>query len=131
MNDLRTQLSPGWSGVNVAITVVLFLMAWPLALLMVGYIVWGRQLGLDFARPETVGAFGRRLSSAWRAGTESWSRGPSLSTGTPNAARRHDERVVNEHEPSASDETLRTERAALARERQAFEAEKREWRERA
>ena len=61
MNDLRTQLSPGWTGVNIAITVVLFMLAWPLGLLMIGYILWGRRLGLDFARPETVSAFGRRL----------------------------------------------------------------------
>ena len=135
MNDLRTQLSPGWSGVNIAITVVLFLMAWPLGLLMIGYIVWGRQLGLDFAAPETIPAFGRRLSSAWRAGTDSWGRGNTLSTGTPNGARRpagntpRGRVASDEPETTATDATLRAERDALGRERQAFEAEKREWRE--
>jgi len=128
MNDLRAQLSPGWSGVNIAITVVLFLIAWPLALLMVGYIVWGQRIGLDFARPETISHVGRRLSGAWRAGTGSWSRDATLSTGTPTGARMNETRA-SEAGSDASDATLRAERDALARERVAFEKERREWRE--
>lgn len=133
MNDLRSQLAPGWSGVNIALMVVLFVLAWPLGLLMIGYIVWGRQLGLDFSRPETLSAFGARLSHAWRAATDTWKGGPTLSTGTPdrgtsNGAAGAGTRTVGEG--STSDETLRREREVLARERQAFEAEKREWRER-
>jgi len=129
MNDLRAQLAPGWSGVNIALTVVLFLLAWPLGLLMIGYIVWGRGLGLDFSRPETLSTFGSRLARAWRAGTESWRRGPTLAsgTGTPDARAAGGERPPVDG--SATDETLRRERETLARERQAFETEKREWRE--
>ena len=124
MNDLRSQLAPGWSGVNIALTVVLFFVAWPLALVMIAYIVWGRGLGIDLSRPETLSGFGRRLGRAWQAGKASWSDGDTLSHdgggahgGTPAGAR--DER-----------ESLRVERDALERERHAFEAERRAWRER-
>ena len=135
MNDLRSQLAPGWSGVNIALTVVLFVLAWPLGLLMIAYIVWGRQLGLDFSRPETLSAFGARLGNAWRAATDTWKGGPSLSTGTPdrgasNGMSGAGARTVGDGSTSASDETLRREREILDRERQAFETEKREWRER-
>ena len=141
MNDWRSQLSPGWSGVNVALVVVLFLFAWPLGLVMIGYIVWGRRLGLDVGRPETLSAFGARLSHAWRAGSESWGSGRTIpSTGTPGARAAGGRPDAAADSPSAngrtagdtttSDETLRREREILARERQAFETEKREWRER-
>lgn len=119
MNGFRSQLSPGWSGVNIALMVVLFVIAWPLGLLMIAYIVWGRQLGLDFARPETLSTFGGRLRRAWHAAAASWRQDLPLSTGTPGA--RPAERV------DARDATsLQAERDALERERQAFEAEKRE-----
>ena len=141
MDDWRSQLSPGWSGVNVALVVVLFLLAWPLGLVMIGYIVWGRRLGLDFGRPETLSAFGARLSHAWRAGSESWGSGRTISsTGTPGArsaggssdgaAGSSAANGRTAGDTTASDDTLRREREILARERQAFESEKREWRER-
>ena len=144
MNDLRAQLAPGWSGVNVAITVVLFLMAWPLGLAMIAYIVWGDRLGLNLARPETLSAFGGRLRNAWQAGSASWGRGGAapLSSGTPEG-RSPPETVPHAPRSSASGrttpaggtprgagETLDAERETLARERHEFEAEKREWRER-
>ena len=142
MNDLRSQLAPGWSGVNIALTVALFILAWPLGLVMIAYIVWGRQLGLDFSRPETLSAFGGRIARAWRAGSESWGRSRTLPGGMPDTGRPDpgasasgtaERASANGHggaNGEASEETLRREREILARERQAFETEKREWRER-
>lgn len=76
MNDIKQQLTPGWSAVNIALVVVLFMMAWPLALLMLAYIIWGQKLGLDLGRPETLSIFWKRLSTAFRAGLDSFSRHP-------------------------------------------------------
>jgi hypothetical protein len=72
MTDFRAQLAPGWSAVNIGLLVLLFILAWPLALVMVTYIVWGKQLNLDLGQPETLSAFGRRIATAWRAAVESW-----------------------------------------------------------
>ena len=144
MNDLRAQLAPGWSGVNVAITVVLFLTAWPLALLMVAYIVWGDRLGLNLARPETLSAFGGRIAHAWRAGSASWGSAAPLSSGTPTGAARGgfprpDAAGADVAGTSASaggtpvvegERALRAERETLERERREFEAERDAWRER-
>jgi len=76
MNDLKQQLAPGWSAVNVAITVLLVLISWPLALLYVAYILWGQKVDLDLSRPETLVAFGRRIATAFKAGIDSFSKGP-------------------------------------------------------
>ena len=145
MNDLRAQLAPGWSGVNVAITVVLFLMAWPLGLLMIAYIVWGDRLGLNLARPETLSAFGGRIAHAWRAGSASWGNAAPLSSGTPTGAGSSGSRPPGAAgagvsgssttpaggTPAAENErALRAERETLERERREFEAERDAWRER-
>lgn len=67
MNDFKQQLAPSWSAVNIGLTVVLFLIGWPLGLIMIAYIVFGQKLGLDLSRPETLGVFGKRIGQAWRA----------------------------------------------------------------
>jgi hypothetical protein len=121
-NELLSQLSPGWSGVNIALMVVLFMMFWPLGLLMVGYIIWGRSLGLNLRQPETFARAGSKLSQAFRVGVHSLN----------NAGSSGSE--VSDSEPSVTEASLRTEaeklridRAALQRERAEFEAEKREF----
>lgn len=76
MQDFRQQLAPGWSAVNIGITVVLFMMAWPFGLVMIAYIIWGRKLDLDLGRPETLSVFWKRLVTAFRAGVDSFSRRP-------------------------------------------------------
>ena len=75
MNDIKQQLAPSWSTVNIVISVVLLYLAWPLALLFVAYVLWGSKVGLDLGRPETLKAFGRRLSNAFKAGIEEFSKG--------------------------------------------------------
>lgn len=74
MNDLKQQLAPGWSTVNLVVAVVLFLIAWPLGLLMIAYIIWGSKLGLDLSNPQTFAVFGKRLATAWRAAVDSFSK---------------------------------------------------------
>lgn len=68
MNDLKSQLKPGWSPVNIGLLVVLFFVFKLLALLMLGYIVFGAKLGLDLTRPETFKSLWQRISEAWKAG---------------------------------------------------------------
>lgn len=75
MNNITQQLAPSWSTVNIAITVVLFLMAWPFALIMIAYILWGQKLGLDFSKPGSLAIFGRRVATAFRAGIDSFTKG--------------------------------------------------------
>ncbi len=74
MNNLRQQLAPGLSGVNIGITVLLALMAWPLALLMLAYIFFGQKVGLDLGRPATLVTFFGRVSTAVRAGIEAFNK---------------------------------------------------------
>ena len=75
MNDIKQQLAPGWSTVNVVITIVLFLISWPLAALFVAYILWGNKVGLDLSRPETITAFGGRIATAFKAGIDTFKKG--------------------------------------------------------
>lgn len=72
MTDIRSQLAPGWSGVNIALVVVGFLIGWPLGILMLVYIVFGEQLNINLADPTSLRAFGSRIALAWQAACTSW-----------------------------------------------------------
>lgn len=74
MDDIKQQLAPSWSTVNIIIVVVLFIMSWPVALIYLAYVLWGAKVGLDLGRPETLKAFGQRLSNAFRAGIEAFTK---------------------------------------------------------
>lgn len=74
MNDIKQQLAPGWSTVNIVLVVILFLIGWPLGLLMIAYIIWGHKVGLDLSKPDTLAVFGKRLANAWRAAVDSFSK---------------------------------------------------------
>ena len=74
MNDIKQQLAPSWSTVNIIIVVLLFIMSWPVALIFLAYILWGSKVGLDLGRPETIKVFGRRLNNAFRAGIDAFSK---------------------------------------------------------
>ena len=76
MNDFKQQLAPDWSPVNIGLLVVLYMIAWPIAILMLAYIIWGQKLGLDLGRPDTLSIFWKRLSVAIRAGIDSFSQRP-------------------------------------------------------
>ena len=112
MNELRAQLVPSWSGVNIGIMILLFITVAPLGILMLGYIIWGKKLGLDLSQPQSFVAAGGRLGTAFGAAKQSWSGATPLPTGTPNGARN-------------AQRELDEERAQLEREKSAFEAEKR------
>ena len=75
MNDIKQQLAPSWSTVNIILTVVLILLSWPLAALFVAYVLWGNKVGLDLSRPETISAFGKRVVTAFKAGIDAFNKG--------------------------------------------------------
>lgn len=68
MHDIKSQLKPGWSPVNIGLLVILFFVFKLAALLMLGYILFGAKFGLDLTRPETFGSLWKRVSEAWKAG---------------------------------------------------------------
>lgn len=121
-NELLTQLSPGWSAVNIALMVVLFMMFWPLGLLMVGYIVWGRSLGLNLRQPETFLRAGSKFLQAFRVGVQSLNNAGSSGSDVPDY-----EPTVTVASLRAEAEKLRIDRMSLQRERAEFETKKREF----
>ena len=108
MNDLRQQLAPSWSGVNIALMVLLFVIAWPLGLLMIAYIIWGKQINIDLSQPQTLSVFWSRIRSCWHSAMDTW----------------HDR--AKQPNSDSLDQII-AERTALRREREAFEAEKRDY----
>lgn len=126
-NSLQTQLAPGWSGVNIALMAVLFYVWWPLGLLMIAYIVWGAQFGLNLARPETFKTASQRMTSGSRApGATQGGGTPSGNTaqGTPDNERSDFDRWRQQET-----ERLRSERETLERDRAEFEASRRDGRD--
>ncbi len=121
MSNLRSQLAPGWSSVNIGITILLFLLAWPLALAMIAYIIWGRKLNLDFSRPETISAFMGRISNAIQGLKQGWSQ--SSGTYQKNTDPNHGGVPFGYSERVALDE----ERDSLRREREKFDDERRKF----
>ena len=75
MDDLKQQLAPGWSTVNIVILVLLFMFSWVIGLIFLAYVLGGHKVNLDLSRPETITAFGRRVSTAFKAGIDSFSKG--------------------------------------------------------
>lgn len=126
MSDLRSQLAPGWSPVNIGVTIILFLIAWPLALAMIAYIVWGRQMNLDFSRPETISAFSGRIGNAFRGLKQGWSQPSDDYQNTTSGPNRggvpsgYSDSVALDEER----DSLRRERTKLDEERRKFDAER-------
>jgi len=121
MSDIQSQLAPGWSPVNIGITVVLFFIGWPLALLMVGYVLLGNKLGISLARPATFGQFFRRIKRAASAASTAFSASGNHSSGTPDYQR---DAGGTPYGSTAAEQKLAEERDALARERAEFEKER-------
>jgi|GEM_PF-845605 len=118
VNDLKPQLAPGWSAVNIVLLVGLFLLAMPLGLLMLAYILFGARLGLDLGRPETFGAAWQRLVGAFKAGSSHWGAGAGTAGGTPSPT------LAKTRELEEQARALAVEREALDRERAAFEQDR-------
>ena len=74
MNDIKQQLAPGWSTVNIVISVLLVLISWPIALLFVAYVLWGNKVGLDLGRPETLKTFWKRIKVSFKAAVDAFSK---------------------------------------------------------
>jgi len=145
--EIKSQLAPGWSPVNIGITLLLFLFSWPLALLMLGYILKGRSIGLDLRSPSTYKpAFStmidrtRSLISSWtnNKGDSSFRSNQSDAGGTPaggispgRASRVEAAQSSDNFEQWRSEETakLKKERADLERERMLLDAQKQAFKE--
>jgi len=123
-DELRAQLSPGWSPVNIALVVILTWLFLPFGLAMIAYILWGDRVGLDFSQPGAFGRLAQKLKQALRGAVEGFSGNPGQQhqyrpTGTPNSESDSFETWRQQEE-----QKLREERAALDREREAFDADK-------
>ena len=128
-NTIRTQLAPGWTPVNIIITVALFFFWWPLGVLMLAYILFGPKLGLHLAEPATFKAAYARLTSGASASSGSATRwnGDSTDTGSPDAVSSGPSGLRDEAELVRQDrETLDRERAEFNAEKLAFEQKRRE-----
>ncbi len=120
MSNLRSQLAPGWSPVNIGLTIVLYLIGWPLALIMLAYIVWGRQMNLDFSQPGSFTSFTGRLTGAYRGLKQGWSNSADASNRS-NVGSSHGGTPTGFTGTSSFDE----EREALKRERDELNEERR------
>ena len=117
--DLRANLAPGWSGVNIALMVVLFMFFWPFGLAMVAYILLGEQMGLDLGRPHTFKHLGTKLTTAARAAINSVKSANPGITGIPEP-EQESFKQWREQET----ERLAKDRADLEHDKSMFEAEK-------
>jgi hypothetical protein len=120
-------IKPAWHPLTIALMVVGFIVAWPVGLAVLGYILWGEYMG---GSAEKAGrAFGRARSWASgcgsRSGHASWAAGPS----SGNAAfdeyraeqlrRLEEERRRLDEEIEAFHEHMRNLR--MARDREEFD----------
>ncbi|MBX2886446.1 MAG: DUF2852 domain-containing protein [Granulosicoccus sp.] len=139
-NALRAQLTPGWSTVNIVITVLAFLWFWPLGLLMIGYIVKGADFGLDLGQPSSFLPFFRDIGDSLREATDKFTSKKRTTQGTTASGGRPmpdaDSRGSNSGEREAFEswrqretDTIRRERQALEQEKAEFEAQKRRFEE--
>lgn len=148
IKQLSEQLYPAWTGVNIGIMIIGFLLWWPLGLFMCAYMQWGSVWGLDLRRWETVPATAARAvdkgrqfiaggigslsnghqGSSSHAGSQVGSRGSSpdfSSTGTPsNQSEFESWRKTEIHRLQQERDSLNREREALHKERAQFEAGK-------
>lgn len=132
MFDERTfqnQLRPAWTPVNIGLMILFFAVGlWPLGLLAIVYMMYGREMGIDLSN------WGNAKSSARKAASGfSWSSSRSPSSG--NAAfdawrdaemeRLREEKRKLDEARDAFEEYMRELR--MARDREEFESFKRNW----
>lgn len=126
--QLFNQLAPGISPVNIGLTVLGFMLFWPLGLFMLAYIFWGPSWGLDLRRNETwvpaLQQAGAKVGQFFRAGAESLKGDSSVSdTGTPSIEKESREGFEQWREREKR--KIEIERARLDKERAEFEATRR------
>jgi hypothetical protein len=126
-DNIRSQLAPGWSGVNIAIMVVLLIFMFPLGVLMIGYILLGDALGVDLGRPETFATLFRRIGRAFDAGMTEFNGqangAPAVNT-EPTTTQTDPVSTDTAHTESREAQNLQAQRENLDAERRRFEAEK-------
>lgn len=127
-DNIRSQLAPGWSGVNIAIMVVALIFMFPLGILMIGYILLGDSLGVDLGRPETFTRLFQRIGRAFDAGMAEFN-GQTNDVTAPVAntdptATPVEPAPAQAESTGAQSESVQTQREALDAERRRFEAEK-------
>ncbi|MEM9810742.1 MAG: DUF2852 domain-containing protein [Pseudomonadota bacterium] len=127
----QDQLRPAWTPLNVSLMVLFFVTGlWPIGLAAIGYMMYGRDMGLDFSN------WGKAKRSVRRAsGSCSWTSNRTSTSG--NAAfdawrdqeleRLAEERRKLEEAQTAFDEHMKELR--MARDREEFEAFQRAWNE--
>lgn len=123
------QLRPAWTPLNIGLMVLFFVVgAWFLGLLMIGYMMFGREIGLDFSN------WGKAKSSVRRAaGGCSWRSSRTSTSG--NAAfdewrdaeieRLREEKRKLDEARDAFEQHMKDLR--MARDREEFDAFKRAW----
>lgn len=126
-DNIRSQLAPGWSGLNIAIMIVALIFVFPLGVLMIGYILLGDSLGVDLGRPETFTRLFQRIGRAFDAGMAEFN-GQANNTPVVNTDPARAPTEPDSAEPMRAESTetqnTQTEREALDAERRRFEAEK-------
>ncbi|MEO1041682.1 MAG: DUF2852 domain-containing protein [Pseudomonadota bacterium] len=128
----QDQLRPAWTPVNVALMILFFVTGlWPLGLLAIAYMMYGREMGLDFSN------WGQAKSSVRRASKGcTWSSNRTRSqSSSGNAAfdawrdaeisRLEEERRKLDEARKAFDEHMKELR--MARDRDEFDAFQRAW----
>lgn len=123
------QLRPAWTPVNIALMILFFVASlWPLGLLMIAYMMYGKEMGIDLSN------WGSAKSSAKKASRGfSWSSNRTQSSG--NAAfdawreeemeRIRKEREKLEEAKEAFEQHMKDLR--MARDREEFENFRRQW----
>lgn len=123
--EIRSQMRPGWSPVNIIIMVLLFWIFWPFGLAMVAYIVWGDRIGLDFSQPNSFRGFAGRLKQGLSAAIDGFNgknnHHPHAGFGSTNTGTPAPEKEDFEQWRQREQDKLKSERAALDRDKKAFD----------
>ena len=135
--EIRSQLAPKISPVNIGLTLILLYFAWPLGLLMLGYMFKGRAIGLDLRQPATYLPAFTNLIDAGKSAIEKLTNAQSSSSDQTSSTTSRSYQPTtdvggkpdlagDDFERWRQSETakLKRERAELEREKMMFEARK-------
>lgn len=137
LSEIRAQLAPSWTPVNIGILVVFFLISTFLGILWLGYILGGRYIGLDLSQSGSVQSTFEKAKRSGKAAMASFKNDDDTVVET-TTRDTHDTNFSSGGGKPAHDGTVKTDsswernemdklaqaRAELAKEKAAFEAEK-------
>ncbi|MCQ8185667.1 DUF2852 domain-containing protein [Parvularcula maris] len=129
-NTFQHQLRPAWTPVNIALMILFFVSGlWFLGLAMIAYMMYGREMGLDFSN------WGATKSTAKRAANKGFAWTSNRTQGSGNAAfdawrdaeieRLREEKRKLDEARDAFEQHMRDLR--MARDREEFDNFKRAW----